>query len=78
MAVARLSGIAAQAANKWLELQKGLADLELCISESVLYADQQSYESLQKMNAKYKEIIAKKDDPETAAKVGGCSQPSRA
>jgi len=51
----------------WQELQKGLADLEQCINEAVLYADQGSYEQLKTMGDKYEEI-KRKNDKEAAVK----------
>ena len=45
------------------EVKKGLVDLQQCINEAVLYAEQSSYEQLQVMGAKYR------DDPEAAAKA---------
>ena len=40
----------------WEELQKGLAELEQCTNEAVLYADQNSYEQLCRMGEKYEEL----------------------
>ena len=56
----------------WQELQKGLADMEQCINEAVLYAEQQSYEQLKTMGAKYDEIRKKGQEAaveESAAEV---------
>jgi hypothetical protein len=38
------------------ELRKRILDLEQCVNEAVLYAEQSSYEQLQEMSAKYGKI----------------------
>ena len=51
----------------WQELQKGLADLEQCINEAALYAEEGSYKELKSMSFKYQEI-ENKGDSEARAK----------
>jgi hypothetical protein len=75
MALAPMFGNPDQTFKAWQELQKGLADLEQCINEAVLYAEQQSYEQLKTMGAQYEEIKGKADreaavkESDTVAKV---------
>lgn len=40
----------------WQQMERGVADLEQCVNEAVLYADQRSYEQLSRMGEKYEEL----------------------